>query len=72
MQASHAHAAQLSPTCEIRRTTVRIMNINKCATELINDTPRFQLARQGASNRRGGARRAERAAKKERERERDS
>lgn len=48
------------------------MNINKCAPELINDTPRFQLARQGASNRRGGAKRAERAAEKERGRERDS
>lgn len=45
------------------------MNINKCAPELINDTPRFQLARQGASNRRGGAKRAERAAEKERESE---
>jgi len=28
----------------VLRTTVRIMNINKCATELINDTPHFQLA----------------------------
>lgn len=25
------------------------MNINKCATELINDTPHFQLARQETS-----------------------
>lgn len=34
--------------CESRRkllrTTLRIMNINKCAAELINDTPHFQLA----------------------------
>lgn len=33
----------------VLRTTVRIMNINKCATELINDTPHFQLARQETS-----------------------
>lgn len=54
----------------VLRTTVRIMNINKCATELINDTPHFQLARQETSKQQAKAEEKEDEGRQKKRRER--
>lgn len=53
----------------VLRTTVRIMNINKCATELINDTPHFQLARQETSKQQAKAEEKEDEGRQKKKRE---